>query len=94
MDDRKVVEELKSAQDEMDALRIKRRELEAKKVTIIRQMKEEKPYTVAIYGGRYADPQERLAMLQKQLNDLLLLYTPNYRMWSGSGQKWSRFRNN
>jgi len=78
MDDRKVVEELKSAQDEMDALRIKRRELEAKKVTINRQMKEEKPYTVAIYGGRYADPQERLAMLQKQLNDLLLLYTPNY----------------
>ncbi len=78
MDDRKVVEELKNAQDELDALRIKRRELEAKKLTINRQMKEEKPYTVAIYGGRYADPQERLALLQKQLDELLLHYTQNY----------------
>jgi len=49
-------------------------------------MKEEKPYTVAIYGGRYADPQERLAMLQKQLNDLLLLYTRTTRMCPGQGR--------
>lgn len=79
MDDRKVVEELKTAQDDLEGLRIRKRELEARKQTINKQIKEEKPYTVAIYGGGMtADPYERLDTLQRQLNGLLLQYTQNY----------------
>lgn len=72
----KIVEEIKTAQDELDGLRIARRELEAKKTAINKQLTVEKPYTVAVYGKNSVN--ERLISLKKKLNELLIQYTADY----------------
>ncbi len=72
----KIVEDIKTAQDELDGLRITRRELEAKKNAINKQLAVEKPYTVAVYGKNSVN--ERLISLKKRLNELLIQYTADY----------------
>ncbi|MEW6116804.1 MAG: XrtA system polysaccharide chain length determinant [Nitrospirota bacterium] len=77
LDDRKIVEEIKDAQLELDEIRIKKRELEGKRTMILKQMKEEKPNAAGLLGkGGSID--DRLLALQKRLADLLMVYTPGY----------------
>ncbi len=71
-----IVEEIKKAQDELDAIRIQKREVEARRATIKKQLAEEKPYTVAMYSrGSLSD---RMAVLQKRMNELSTTYTKDY----------------
>jgi polysaccharide chain length determinant protein (PEP-CTERM system associated) len=71
-----IVEEIKKAQDELDAIRIQKREVEARRATIKKQLAEEKPYTVAMYSrGSLSD---RMAVLQKKMNELSTTYTKDY----------------
>ncbi len=79
MDEQKVVEEMKSAQEKIEELRIQRMELEAKKNLIKKQIAEEKPYTVTMFGRGTGDSlNDRLLMLQKRLSELSLQYTEKY----------------
>lgn len=71
-----VVSDIKGAQDNIEAIKISKRELEARKKTITKQLSEEKPYTVAIYGKDSL--KDKLALLQKKLNELLVQYTNDY----------------
>jgi polysaccharide chain length determinant protein (PEP-CTERM system associated) len=71
-----IVEEIKKAQDELDAIKIQKREVEARRATIKKQLAEEKPYTVAMYSrGSLSD---RMAVLQKRMNELSTTYTKDY----------------
>lgn len=72
----KIVEEIKTAQDVLEELKIARRELEARKNAINKQLAVEKPYTVAVYGRNSVN--ERLVSLKKRLNELLIQYTADY----------------
>lgn len=72
----KIVEEIKTAQEELEGLKIARRELEARKNAINKQLAVEKPYTVAVYGRNSVN--ERLVSLKKRLNELLIQYTADY----------------
>ncbi len=78
LDDRKVVEDVQSSEEALEELRIKKRELEARRNQIIRHMKEERPYTATILGKGAGSIDERLMALQKRLADLLMMYTANY----------------
>ncbi|RMG68023.1 MAG: chain-length determining protein, partial [Nitrospirae bacterium] len=80
MDEKGVVAEIKNLTDKVEQLKIKKQELIAKKQMIEKQLKEEKPYTVAILGNTSTtNPvQSRLMALQQRLNELLLKYTENY----------------
>jgi|Deesub1362A_J573_1020465.scaffolds.fasta_scaffold00004_229 polysaccharide chain length determinant protein (PEP-CTERM system associated) len=78
IDERKVVDEIKNDQEALEELRIRRKELEAKKKLVEQQMKEENPYTVAIFGKKIGDPNDKLIVLQNKLNELLMKYTENY----------------
>lgn len=78
LDDRRVVEEIKTAEEGLEEVRIKRRELEARKRMMLKQMKGERPYTATILGKGAGDPGERILALQRRLTDLLLTYTANY----------------
>ncbi len=72
----KIVDEIKAAQDEIESIKINRRELEARRETMKRQLSEEKPYTVAVYGRDSLN--ERLSSLQKKQSELLVQYTRDY----------------
>lgn len=80
LDDRKMVEELKDAEVALDELKIKKRELEGRRTMILKQMKEERPYSAGMLGlGRGGGSiDDRLLALQKRLTDLLMIYTPSY----------------
>lgn len=72
----KVVDEIKEVQDGLDGLKLSRRELEAKNASIKKQLSQEKPYTVAVYGRDSIN--ERMVMLKKRLNELLVHYTDDF----------------
>lgn len=72
----KVVDEIKTAQDDLEAIKISKRELEARRETVKKQLAEEKPYTVAVYGRDSLN--ERLSSLQKKQSELLVQYTKDY----------------
>ncbi len=80
MDEKSVVNDIKNLNEKIEQLGIRKQELIAKKALIEKQLKEEKPYTVAILGtSETANPyQSRLMALQNRLNELLLKYTENY----------------
>lgn len=78
LDDSRVVEEIRTAGEGLEEVRIQRRELEARKGAMLKQMKGEKPYTAAVLGKGAGDPGERILALQRKLTDLLLTYTSNY----------------
>ncbi len=81
MDEKSVVGEIKNLNDKVEQLKIKKQELLAKKQMIEKQLKEEKPYTVAILGNTSTPQnpvQARLMALKQRLSELLLKYTENY----------------
>jgi len=80
MDEKSIVGDIKKLNEKVEQLGIKKQELIAKKSLIKKQLKEEKPYTVAIVGtSSSTNPyQSRLMALQNRLNELLLKYTENY----------------
>lgn len=71
-----IVEEIKRAQDELEAIKIQKREVEARRATLKKQLTEEKPYTVAMYSRDSLST--RMANLQKRLSDLSTTYTKDY----------------
>lgn len=75
IDEKTIVGEIKSAHDTLESIKTQKTELEAKKSATEKQIKEEKPYTVAMLGKTKGDS---LMSLQNKLNELLLKYTENY----------------
>lgn len=71
-----VVSDIKSVQDEIEAMKIAKRELEARRDIVKKQLSQEKPYTVALMSRDSF--QERLVVLQKKLGELLMTYTKDY----------------
>lgn len=71
-----VVSDLKGVQDGLDAIRIQKRELDARREIIKKQLGEEKPYTVALMSRDSL--QERLVAMQKRLGELMMTYTKDY----------------
>ncbi|GAB4390635.1 MAG: Wzz/FepE/Etk N-terminal domain-containing protein [Thermodesulfovibrionales bacterium] len=78
IDERKVVEEIKTNEEKIEEINVQISELKAREDHIRRQMKEENPYTVAIFGRRADDPGARLMMLQNRLSELMTKYTENF----------------
>lgn len=79
VDEKTIVNEIKTSEENLETIKIQRTELEAKKSLTERQLKEEKPYTVAMLGRTKGDTlNNRIIMLQNKLNDLLVKYTENY----------------
>ncbi|MFO0752943.1 MAG: hypothetical protein U0411_06420 [Thermodesulfovibrionales bacterium] len=56
LDDRRVVEEIKTAEEGLERVRMKRRELEARKKTMLRQMKGRGPTPPPSWGKGRATP--------------------------------------
>jgi succinoglycan biosynthesis transport protein ExoP len=78
LDEKKIVEEIKSDEDEIGNIRLNKMELEAKRKMIKRQLSSEHPYTVAIRGYNDNTLSGRLAMQENRLKQLLAKYTENY----------------
>jgi polysaccharide chain length determinant protein (PEP-CTERM system associated) len=79
IDERDVVEDIKSAQGELEELKVKNKELMARERVIGKKIKEEDPYAVAILGKKTGKSlQGMLFMLQSRLNELLMRYTENH----------------
>ncbi|MBI5055404.1 MAG: chain length-determining protein [Nitrospirae bacterium] len=79
VDEASIVGAIKSAQENLESIKTQKAESEAKKSLIEKQLKEEKPYTVAMMGRLKGDSvNDRLLMLQNKLNELLVKYTENY----------------
>jgi polysaccharide chain length determinant protein (PEP-CTERM system associated) len=79
VDEKMIVGEIKNAEGNLETLKYQRIELEAKKNMNAKQLKEEKPYTVALFGkSKGGTVNERILMLQDKFNELLLKYTENY----------------
>lgn len=79
VDEKMIVGEIKAAEENIEALKYQRIELEAKKNMTAKQLTEEKPYTVALFGkSKGGTINDRLLMLQDKLNELLLKFTENY----------------
>ncbi|RJQ14914.1 MAG: chain length-determining protein [Nitrospiraceae bacterium] len=79
IDEKTIVGDIKTAHEILEALKIQKMELEAKKKLTEKQLKEEKPYTVAMLGRMKGDSvNDRMLTLQNKLNDLLVKYTENY----------------
>jgi polysaccharide chain length determinant protein (PEP-CTERM system associated) len=79
VDERTIIGEIKSAEENLDTINMQKMELEARKSLTEKQIREEKPYTVAMLGRSKGDLlSDRLIMLQNKLNELLVRYTANY----------------
>ncbi len=78
IDENRVVNEIKSAEEHLEELGIKSEELEAKRELIEKDIAKEDPYTVAVLGGSSSSISNKIIMLQNRLNELLLKYTENY----------------
>jgi polysaccharide chain length determinant protein (PEP-CTERM system associated) len=73
MDDRSVIEEIRKHQGELETLEARERELAAMRGTIQLQIREEKPFSLAITEGG-----DSVELLEHRLRQLLLEYTENY----------------
>jgi polysaccharide chain length determinant protein (PEP-CTERM system associated) len=79
LDEKAVVGEIKAAEENIEAIGLQRMELQARKNMTEKQLKEEKPYTVAMLGKTKGESlNDRLLSLQNKFNDLLVRYTENY----------------
>ncbi len=79
MDEGRIVEDIDAAEEKLEELKINKMELKAKKELIKRDLEKESPYTVAVFGpGTKLTIEERIIMLQNNLNKLLVNYTDNY----------------
>lgn len=80
VDDRALINEIKTYQAETDAMRIKRNELVATRNSIKQQLRGEEPFTVAVLStkrsGGSADAQ--ITMRENRIKQLLSSYTENY----------------
>jgi len=74
IDEKTIVGEIKGAQENLEAIRTQKMELEARRSATEKQIHEEKPYAVAFTGKKG----DSLISLQNKLNELLLKYTENY----------------
>jgi polysaccharide chain length determinant protein (PEP-CTERM system associated) len=75
IDERDVVGEIKTAQEKLEDLKIKMKELGAKEEMIRKKIKEEDPYAIAILGKKGRGVQGMSVVLQSRLNELLMKYT-------------------
>ncbi len=79
VDEKTIVGEIKAAEANLETLKVQRIELEAKKIMTEKQLREEKPYTVAMFGKTKGDTlNDKITKLQDKLNELLVKYTDNY----------------
>jgi polysaccharide chain length determinant protein (PEP-CTERM system associated) len=78
VDERTIIGEIKIAEENLETIKSQKMELEARKNLTERQLREEKPYTVAMFGRTRGDSSDRLLMLQNKLNELLVKFTENY----------------
>lgn len=78
IDENRVVNEIKSSEEKLEELMITKKELEAKRDLIEKNIAKEDLYTVAILGGSSSSISNKIIMLQNRLNELLLNYTENY----------------
>ena len=79
IDERIIVGEIKVAQDSLEELNIKMSELNAKKASTEKQLKEENIYTVSRLGSSTgASLSKKILYLHQKLNELLVKYTENY----------------
>ncbi|MBI5742158.1 MAG: chain length-determining protein [Nitrospirae bacterium] len=79
IDEKSVVDEIKRAQEDLESIGSQQMELNARKSLIEKQLKDEKPYTVAMLGRTKGDSvSDRLIALQNRLNELLVKFTDNY----------------
>ncbi|MEE9523433.1 MAG: Wzz/FepE/Etk N-terminal domain-containing protein, partial [Thermodesulfovibrionales bacterium] len=78
MDERKIVDEIKGAEEKIEEINLTKMELEAKREMIKKQLAGETLYTIAIRGINGNTLSGRLATLQNRLNKLLAKYTENY----------------
>jgi len=80
VDDRALIAEIKAYQTEIDAMRIRRNELEATRKSIKSQLSGEEPFTVAVLstrkGGGSTDSQ--ITMRENRIKQLLTSYTDHY----------------
>ena len=72
-DERRIVSEIKSTEEKLEELKSRKMELEAKKDSMEKQLKDGKAYGAAGLGES-----DSVRALQKKLNNLLLNYTENY----------------
>lgn len=80
VDDRALINEIKTYQGEIDAMRIRRNELVATRNSIKQQLRGEEPFTVAVLNtkrsGGSSDAQ--ISMRENRIKQLLSSYTENY----------------
>jgi polysaccharide chain length determinant protein (PEP-CTERM system associated) len=74
----KIVEEIKDAEEKLEELQVTKMELKAKEDALNKDMKKESLYTVVIPGSGGNTIGERIMILQSKLNELLMNYTNNY----------------
>ncbi|HDK17506.1 MAG TPA: hypothetical protein ENG75_06155, partial [Nitrospirae bacterium] len=78
IDESRIVQKIKNAEEKLEELMITKKELEAKRDLIEKNITKEDPYTLAILGVSSSSTGNRIIMLQNRLNELLLNYTENY----------------
>ncbi|NOZ26222.1 MAG: chain length-determining protein [Nitrospirae bacterium] len=78
IDERSIINEIKKYGDEIGKIKIRRKELVAKRDSIKRQLKGEEPYSVAVINNAENNNSLLIASLQNRLNQLLVSYTENY----------------
>lgn len=78
IDEKTVVSEIKTAQENIEAIKLQKMELDAKRNLTEKQLKEERPYTVAMLGKKEGSLNDKLILLQNKLNDLMTKFTEKY----------------
>jgi len=76
LDERSLVKDIQDYHDQIERARLKIRELTAVKKSLESQLKKENKYTVSIFSKE--DTEERIKVLERRLNELLVNYTENY----------------
>ncbi len=78
IDERSLINEIKEYGNEIGKIKIRRKELIAKRKSIKKQIKGEEPYSVAVINNMEGSNNLLIASLQNRLNQLLVSYTENY----------------
>jgi polysaccharide chain length determinant protein (PEP-CTERM system associated) len=77
MDEAKIIGQLEAGEQQIEELNIQKMELTSRRKLIQKNLEKENPYTVAILGSK-GSIEERIVMLQKKMDQLLMNYTENY----------------
>ncbi len=80
VDDRALIDEIKTYMAESDAMRIRRNELVATRKSIKQQLRGEEPFTVAVLNTRRSGGSSdvQISMRENRIKQLLSSYTENY----------------